>query len=178
MSQLYVDTITEKTAGNGVQIPGHVVQVVQERYTTAASFAVNTFTASGLSASITPSSTSSKILVTGYMMGAGNEGGQEGIMFRLYRDASHVSAADGVAVSNRIGVFAQAPAYTGDSEGMNTIPYDYLDSPSTTSSVTYSIYTRGFASSYPVFINRSLYDYDRNFNNRGVCVMTLMEIAQ
>ena len=29
MSTLYVDTITEKTAGNGVQIPGHVVQVVQ-----------------------------------------------------------------------------------------------------------------------------------------------------
>ena len=29
MSTLYVDTITEKTSGNGVQIPGHVVQVVQ-----------------------------------------------------------------------------------------------------------------------------------------------------
>ena len=28
MSTLYVDTITEKTSGNGVQIPGHVVQVV------------------------------------------------------------------------------------------------------------------------------------------------------
>ena len=27
MSTLYVDTITEKTSGNGVQIPGHVVQV-------------------------------------------------------------------------------------------------------------------------------------------------------
>jgi hypothetical protein len=27
MSTLYVDTITEKTAGNGVQIPGHVIQV-------------------------------------------------------------------------------------------------------------------------------------------------------
>ena len=26
MSTLYVDTITEKTAGNGVQIPGHVIQ--------------------------------------------------------------------------------------------------------------------------------------------------------
>jgi len=29
MSTLYVDTINEKTSGNGVQIPGHVVQVVQ-----------------------------------------------------------------------------------------------------------------------------------------------------
>ena len=33
MSTLYVDTITEKTVGNGVQIPGHVIQVVQGVYT-------------------------------------------------------------------------------------------------------------------------------------------------
>ena len=30
MSTLFVDTINEKTSGNGIQIPGHVVQVVQE----------------------------------------------------------------------------------------------------------------------------------------------------
>ena len=29
MSTLFVDTINEKTSGNGIQIPGHVVQVVQ-----------------------------------------------------------------------------------------------------------------------------------------------------
>ena len=33
MSTLYVDTITEKTSGNGVQIPGHVVQVVSVKPT-------------------------------------------------------------------------------------------------------------------------------------------------
>ena len=29
MSTLFVDTINEKTSGNGIQIPGHVVQIVQ-----------------------------------------------------------------------------------------------------------------------------------------------------
>ena len=29
MSTLFVDTINEKTSGNGVAIPGHVVQVVK-----------------------------------------------------------------------------------------------------------------------------------------------------
>ena len=29
MSTLFVDTINEKTSGNGVEIPGHVIQVVQ-----------------------------------------------------------------------------------------------------------------------------------------------------
>ena len=33
MSQLYVDTITEKTAGNGVIIPGHVIQTVYNEFT-------------------------------------------------------------------------------------------------------------------------------------------------
>ena len=37
MSTLYVDTITEKSSGNGVQIPGHVVQVVSSTYSTAGS---------------------------------------------------------------------------------------------------------------------------------------------
>ena len=36
MSTLFVDTINEKTSGNGIAIPGHVVQVVKvdvEHYT-------------------------------------------------------------------------------------------------------------------------------------------------
>ena len=28
MSTLFVDTINEKTSGNGIAIPGHVVQVI------------------------------------------------------------------------------------------------------------------------------------------------------
>jgi hypothetical protein len=184
---LKVDTIqkndgTVPTAADlGLNITGSVLQVVQTRYKTANTFAVNAFTDTGLAASITPSSSSSKILVTGYMMGAANEGGQEGNLFRLYRNTgsgdAHVSDADGAAVSNRIGVFSQMPAFTGDNESLSTVPYDYLDSPNTTSAITYKIYCRGYSSGYPVYINRSLSDIDRNFNNRGVCVMTLMEIA-
>ena len=33
MSTLYVDTITEKTSGNGVVIPGHVIQTVYNEFT-------------------------------------------------------------------------------------------------------------------------------------------------
>ena len=193
MSTLQVENLIGPTSGsnaNKVIIPsgqtlhaaGHVMQVIQTRHTTSAVFAVNAFTDTGLSASIIPSSTTSKILVTGYMMGSGNEGNQEGSMFRLYKNTgsgdTHISAADGSAESNRIGVFTQISGLTGDTEGLRTAPYDYLDSPNTTSSVTYKIYCRGYSSSYPVYINRSQDDLNRNFNNRGVCVMTLQEIAQ
>jgi len=65
MSQLYVDTITEKTSGNGVQIAGHVVQVVREFVSNSSIIDVSStsFTASGIIASITPLKDNSLILV-------------------------------------------------------------------------------------------------------------------
>ena len=33
MSTLFVDTINEKTSGNGIQIPGHPIQIVQTTLT-------------------------------------------------------------------------------------------------------------------------------------------------
>ncbi len=70
MSTLYVDTINEKTSGNGVQIAdlvpaaGSVLQVVHNTQTgTSPSSTTLTYVDTGLSVSITPSSTSSKILV-------------------------------------------------------------------------------------------------------------------
>ena len=34
-STLYVDSLVEKTSGNGVHIPGHVIQVVRNSFTAA-----------------------------------------------------------------------------------------------------------------------------------------------
>ena len=70
MSTLYVDTITEKTSGNGVQIAdlvpaaGSVLQVVHNTQTgSSASSSTLSYADTGLSVSITPLSASSKILV-------------------------------------------------------------------------------------------------------------------
>ena len=64
MSTLYVDTITEKTSGNGVQIPGHVIQVKQVNWTTTGSSSSTSFVSMGEIGSITTTATNSKILVT------------------------------------------------------------------------------------------------------------------
>jgi len=66
MSTLYVDTITEKTSGNGVQIPGHVVQVVEATGLSASTISTTSTSfvdATGYSITITPTSTTSKILL-------------------------------------------------------------------------------------------------------------------
>lgn len=68
MSVLKVDTINEKTTGNGVSIPGHVVQVVDRTGgSRVTSTTTNTWTASNLDLSITPKLASSKILVIGHL---------------------------------------------------------------------------------------------------------------
>jgi len=63
MSTLFVDTINEKTSGNGVQIPGHVVQVVNHSYTTNTTTTGGFVDAGGSSFTITPTSATNKILI-------------------------------------------------------------------------------------------------------------------
>ena len=65
MSILKVDTINEKTSGNGVQIPGHVVQC-QQFYNSQTSHVTTTstsFVASGITKSITPKYSNSLIII-------------------------------------------------------------------------------------------------------------------
>ena len=54
MSTLKVDSLVEKTSGNGVHIAGHVVQVVEGEYNTQTDITSQSYTDSGLSATITP----------------------------------------------------------------------------------------------------------------------------
>jgi len=62
MSTLYVDNL-EPNLGSRVLAAGHVVQVVNETYTTQVTTTGTSFIDTGLTASITPTSTSSKILI-------------------------------------------------------------------------------------------------------------------
>ena len=64
MSTLFVDTINEKTSGNGVQIPGHVVQVQSNRTTTRISTNSGSFQDTGIEISFTPKYANSKLLIT------------------------------------------------------------------------------------------------------------------
>jgi hypothetical protein len=148
-STLYVDSLIEKTSGNGVHIPGHVLQVVQtESNTTISTNSTSTMVDSGFNCQITPKFSSSKILALVTLSNV-RKTGDTVTNVRLYRNTQ--------AVTQDIGNLD-----TGDSQVL-TIPYafQYLDSPATTSQITYRIYWRG--------ANASMY---------GPQHITLMEIAQ
>lgn len=148
-STLYVDNLIEKTSGNGVHIPGHVVQVVSAEYNSIISTNNNSsMTDTGFNCQITPTSSTSKVLALVTLSNV-RKTGDSVTNVRLYRNTQ--------AVTQDIGNLD-----TGDTQ-LLTIPYafQYLDSPSTTSQITYRIYWRG--------ANASMY---------GPQHITLMEIAQ
>jgi hypothetical protein len=108
---------------------GSVLQVVQSSYNIRIASSSNSFADTGLSVSITPSSASSKILVIGHQADCfkSSADNTNSIFLRLMRGASEIL------------LFADRALLTASSgqEMMMTIPFHFLDSPATTSVVTY-----------------------------------------
>jgi hypothetical protein len=120
------------TAGDlGLNVSGSVLQVVQVETTTEAVISSQSDVSTGISASITPSSTSSKILILIDAPARHYTTGDNGFWarYRLYRNGS--------ALTN----YRHFESYT---TGTHYAPYNvglnHLDSPSTTDEVTYTMY--------------------------------------
>ncbi|MEK9994192.1 MAG: hypothetical protein VW646_05470, partial [Hydrogenophilales bacterium] len=88
MSILKVDTINEKTTGNGVAIPGHVIQVVHNTTATTVTYSSTTAAFSGLQATITPKQQNSKILIQVKQHARFQSNYDQGIGFTLYRGST------------------------------------------------------------------------------------------
>jgi len=112
---------------------GKVLQVVHVTEDETASHAVtaNTYVDTSLTASITPASTSSKILVTGQFL-SGGAGGNLPNALRVVR----VIGATTTAVTQKLGHVN----YVSNMENNITpVVCNVLDSPSTTSAITYKV---------------------------------------
>ena len=111
---------------------GSVLQVINATYSTETSIASTSYTNTGLSASITPSSTSNKILViVGQTIIAARTIGSEIGSVNLVRGSTQV-----MEISRALGLEAGVGT-GGQFVNFGTIGFSYLDSPSTTSSTTY-----------------------------------------
>lgn len=105
---------------------GKVLQVVNVNYATAVSSTSITYADSGLTASITPSATTSKILVTVHQAWRSGASGQR-IGAKLFRGSTELKF---------IGDYYGYSASAGDLIGGH-FSISYLDSPATTSATTY-----------------------------------------
>tara|TARA_R100000734_G_scaffold4320_1_gene3780 strand:- start:490 stop:1125 length:636 start_codon:yes stop_codon:yes gene_type:complete len=134
------------------------------------------------SVSITPSATNSKILVSFHQMGETSSGPQI-YYFVLKRAISGGSTTiiAGTSSGNRTAVFTQ-PLRTVDSVDRNTTPEythcsGYLDSPNTTSAVTYTVQIGNMEGTGTYYYNRSVDDGNYSSRERGLSWITVQEVA-
>jgi len=152
---------------------GQVLQVVSTAKTDTFATTSTSFTAvTGLSAAITPSSTSSKILVFVSMYGNITA---TGIMAQsaLFRGATQIALGD--AASNRTRSFSAV--YGADVANILSYGGVFLDSPNTTSSTTYEVRLRSTNGSYSAVIGRSASDTDATGTARVPSSITLLEVS-
>jgi hypothetical protein len=114
---------------------GKVLQVVSGTYSTATVISSTTFTDSGLSVSITPSSATSKVLVMvlqAVFTSADDRSALAG--FQIVRDSTVVWAG-GSTTKDTYGILG--PDGSGYFRLVTPLNLSYLDSPATTSAITY-----------------------------------------
>ena len=154
---------------------GSVLQVVQAVKTATQTITGTTQTdVTGLSVVITPRSASNKILVLVDMKcGYGIYGGIANIL----RNGTKIYVGDG-GLARSCAMFSNA--YTPSNAVYHMLPLiaNYLDSPATTSALTYKVQAAAFDAGQVQYINRT----DANLNETGrdgltASSITVMEIA-
>jgi hypothetical protein len=132
-----------QTAGGG----GKVLQVVNANYGTQVSSATNTYVDTGLTATITPSSATSKILVIASQNGLGKTAANSGSFgnLQLLRGATSLL------------IFENQYAYTFSAleNNVGSSAVSYLDSPATTSATTYKTQFKNAGAAGSVFVQGS-----------------------
>lgn len=156
---------------------GKILQLVNATDTTVASY---TSTAGvgqklgSLELSITPSSTSSKIfLMTSLMIGGNNRYWE----MNFYRNSTRLGDST-TATGNRRNIFHQGGLGDITDIAFQMLPFQmhYLDSPSSTSAITYSVYVQNY-STPTIYYNRPTNDTDAAFIHRARSVITAMEVG-
>lgn len=160
---------------------GSILQVVQTLKTDTFTTTSDTFvTVTGAEATITPRSASSKILILGTMfvgtdIGSGTSGRSAYVRVAGGNSAAYV----GDAASNRVqavGTVGSSSSTYNTSVANGFTSLAYLDSPATTSAVTYSIELRRGVSGN-VFVGRTGLDSDSAAFGRFPTTIILMEVA-
>lgn len=150
-----------------------ILQVVSTTKTDTFTMTSTTFAdVTGLSVSITPSSATSKILVTGSInIGSAGFATNAGF-FKLLRGSTDI------AVGNAAGSRIRGYSGTGmDAAAMVSSAINFLDSPATTSATTYKMQVASNVGGQTVAVNAWQNDLDSTSRVRGVSTITVMEVA-
>jgi len=150
-----------------------IVQVQSVVKTDTFSYATTTLTdITGLSVSITPTSAANKILVMCHIGVGGDYWNSAGVTLNLVRGSTNILAASTNGNSAFFNAFSSSQGNTNFNG--TVLPIMYLDSPATTSAITYKLQAANPTGSFTCYINRTTQDQT---NSRSTSTITVMEIS-
>ena len=185
MSTLKVNKIIP-TAGVGTDTTslkngGGIIQIKQKVLTAAASYtpsAPHVWTdVPSFNCSITPTSSSSKIMIIVGIGGLHQESGT--IAGKVLRGSTDIAVGDANGNRPRSG-FRMYGSAIYNTNHCGSYHFTFLDSPGTTNATTYKLQAQAEnGSSYPVYLNRSVQDSNEAYSYRSTTcsTMTLMEVS-
>lgn len=163
--------LTNCTGYTSVNLPtGTCLKVVSTSKTDTASTTSSTYAAiTGLSATITPVNSSSKILVRVILSVGGSALTKAN--FQLFRDTTQIGggSAPGVRISD------SAVLVSSGSTTINSFPIEFLDSPVTGSAVVYSVKWSSPDNGSTMYLNRAFTDTSSALISRTISTITLQE---
>jgi hypothetical protein len=176
MSELRTNRIVPRD-GLPAGSAGGIIQVKSTTMTTTATYSISGMTwteVGGLTTTITPTRSDSKILVMANIGGISSNGEYQRYAMALRRDNQNIGV-------NSDGVNHTRANWTYYGRNFGNTPdtfavFNHLDSPGTTSAVSYKVMitTEG---SYTLYINRSVTDSSSSSVFRTASSLTLMEIS-
>ena len=165
MSQIKVNSIIP-VGGVPTGGGGGIVQIQQTVITDVKSYTANANTYAdmpGFNCTITPSSSSNKIMIVVGIGGLHQESGT--IAGKVQRGSTDIGVGDANGNRPRAG-FRMYGSAIYNTNHCGSYHFTFLDSPATTSATTYKLVTMGESgTSYPVYLNRATADSDNNYKN-------------
>ena len=150
---------------------GNVIQVVSTTKTDVFSTTSTSFIdVTGVTLSVTPASTSSKVFVS-FSLNLGIVNGA-GVGVRLMRDSTPIAIGD-TGLTNQKQSTTQT--YGDHQTNTHNVSMEFLDSPSTTSTTVYKLQV--YTSSGTMYVNRSYGDEAQAYQARTASTITAMEVA-
>jgi hypothetical protein len=139
---------------------GSVLQVITGSTSTQVTNSTSTYTDTGLTATITPTSATSKILILTNIQGLfkSSDNNSNRLSLRLFRGATALDTADGVLFTSGTNLYLRT-----------TYGHSYFDAPSTTSATTYKWQFNNTENVASVAVQKD--------SNSGTSQIILMEIA-
>ncbi len=168
--------------GSALTGVGKVLQVVStvkaDTFSTTATD-TNFVDITGLSVNITPSSATSKILVNVYIGKTSSAVQQRHTNFKVLRNSTGVGLGDTASNRIRASFCSYNASYDSAGRGGQPASLSYLDSPSSTSALTYKVQMAGHTSN-TVVINQSAENLDSSDapHSRTISTITVMEIGE